>query len=224
MTGVGQDLEAVPGSSLSHALVMIEVTPRDGQGTSWLPGLRGRNARYVVTNISRKEVGARDLYLTWYCARGDMENRIKDQSAVAVLRPYLGPHPDGQPAAHVLLGLRRRPRRHRAPGRSQGHSLCPLAGRHHPLPAAPACRQGHKDGATGIAYGWPRPSPCRMCSPARWSTCGPRPRRHPGSSRTIPSQTDARVLRRHRERRARRTPRRAPERHESAFDPISLPK
>ena len=45
----------------------------------WLPGLRGRNARYVVTNISRKEVGARDLYETWYCARGDMENRIKDQ-------------------------------------------------------------------------------------------------------------------------------------------------
>ncbi len=45
----------------------------------WLPGLRGRNARYVVTNISRKEVGARELYERWYCARGDMENRIKDQ-------------------------------------------------------------------------------------------------------------------------------------------------
>ncbi len=45
----------------------------------WLPGLRGRNARYVVTNISRKQVGARELYERWYCARGDMENRIKDQ-------------------------------------------------------------------------------------------------------------------------------------------------
>ena len=45
----------------------------------WLPGLRGRNARYVVTNISRKKVGARALYEHWYCARGDMENRIKDQ-------------------------------------------------------------------------------------------------------------------------------------------------
>ena len=45
----------------------------------WLPGLRGRNARYVVTNISRKQVGARELYARRYCARGDAENRIKDQ-------------------------------------------------------------------------------------------------------------------------------------------------
>ncbi len=45
----------------------------------WLPGLRGRNARYVVTNISRRKVGARALYEHWSCARGNMENRIKDQ-------------------------------------------------------------------------------------------------------------------------------------------------
>ena len=45
----------------------------------WLPGLRGKNARYVVTNIPRKKVSARELYETLYCARGDMENRIKDQ-------------------------------------------------------------------------------------------------------------------------------------------------
>ncbi len=45
----------------------------------WLPGPRGKNARYIVTSISRKEVGARELYEQRYCARGDMENRIKDQ-------------------------------------------------------------------------------------------------------------------------------------------------
>ena len=45
----------------------------------WLPGSRGRNARYVVTSLSRKKAGARALYEHWYCARGDMENRIKDQ-------------------------------------------------------------------------------------------------------------------------------------------------
>ncbi len=45
----------------------------------WLPGPRGKNARYIVTSISRKEVGARELYEQLYCARGDMENRIKDQ-------------------------------------------------------------------------------------------------------------------------------------------------
>ena len=45
----------------------------------WLPGLRGRNARYVVTNISRKTLRARELHEQRYCARGAMENRIKDQ-------------------------------------------------------------------------------------------------------------------------------------------------
>ena len=41
--------------------------------------LRGRNARYVVTNISRKTLRARELHEQRYCARGAMENRIKDQ-------------------------------------------------------------------------------------------------------------------------------------------------
>ncbi len=45
----------------------------------WLPGARGKNARYVVTNIPRRKVGARALYEELYCARGDMENRIKEQ-------------------------------------------------------------------------------------------------------------------------------------------------
>jgi len=45
----------------------------------WLPGLRGRNARYVVTNVSRRTLRARELYEQRYCARGAMENRIKDQ-------------------------------------------------------------------------------------------------------------------------------------------------
>ena len=37
---------------------------------------RGKNPRFVVTNISGE---AGDLYDTLYCARGDMENRIKEQ-------------------------------------------------------------------------------------------------------------------------------------------------
>jgi hypothetical protein len=36
----------------------------------------GANPRYVVTNLKG---GARHLYETLYCARGDMENRIKEQ-------------------------------------------------------------------------------------------------------------------------------------------------
>ena len=42
-----------------------------------LPGKR--NPRYVVTTLSPEEWDARSLYEDLYCARGDMENRIKEQ-------------------------------------------------------------------------------------------------------------------------------------------------
>ena len=44
-----------------------------------LPGLRGTNPRFVVTSLSAREIGARALYEDLYCARGDIENRIKEQ-------------------------------------------------------------------------------------------------------------------------------------------------
>ena len=36
------------------------------------------NPRFVVTSLGREEAGARRLYEKLYCARGDMENRIKE--------------------------------------------------------------------------------------------------------------------------------------------------
>jgi hypothetical protein len=36
------------------------------------------NPRFVVTSLKRKETGARQLYEEVYCARGEMENRIKE--------------------------------------------------------------------------------------------------------------------------------------------------
>ena len=45
----------------------------------WLPGQRGDNPRFVVTSLPKNRVDARDLYENLYCARGDMENRIKEQ-------------------------------------------------------------------------------------------------------------------------------------------------
>ena len=36
------------------------------------------NPRFVVTSLGRDEAGARRLYEKLYCARGDMENRIKE--------------------------------------------------------------------------------------------------------------------------------------------------
>jgi len=40
---------------------------------------KGENPRFIVTSIASEEKGARELYEDFYCARGDMENRIKEQ-------------------------------------------------------------------------------------------------------------------------------------------------
>ncbi len=40
---------------------------------------KGENPRFIVTSITSEEKQARELYEDFYCARGDMENRIKEQ-------------------------------------------------------------------------------------------------------------------------------------------------
>ena len=40
---------------------------------------KGPNPRFVLTSLSKKTIDARQLYEQTYCARGDMENRIKEQ-------------------------------------------------------------------------------------------------------------------------------------------------
>lgn len=40
---------------------------------------KGENPRFVVSSIPSEEKDARTLYEDFYCARGDMENRIKEQ-------------------------------------------------------------------------------------------------------------------------------------------------
>jgi Transposase DDE domain group 1 len=40
---------------------------------------KGSNPRFVVTSLSAEQCDARTLYEQRYCARGDMENRIKEQ-------------------------------------------------------------------------------------------------------------------------------------------------
>ena len=46
----------------------------------WMPnrGETGANPRFVVTSLPAAEIDARPLYERIYCARGDMENRIKE--------------------------------------------------------------------------------------------------------------------------------------------------
>ena len=43
----------------------------------WIAG-RGANPRFVVTSLSAAAIDRRDLHEQLYCARGDMENRIKE--------------------------------------------------------------------------------------------------------------------------------------------------
>jgi len=40
---------------------------------------KGANPRFVVTSLSAARMAAQALYADFYCARGDMENRIKEQ-------------------------------------------------------------------------------------------------------------------------------------------------
>ncbi len=40
---------------------------------------KGENPRFVVTSLSPARADARTLYEDLYCARGDRENRIKEQ-------------------------------------------------------------------------------------------------------------------------------------------------
>lgn len=40
---------------------------------------KGENPRFIVTNLPKSEIDAQKLYEKMYCARGDMENRIKEQ-------------------------------------------------------------------------------------------------------------------------------------------------
>jgi hypothetical protein len=40
---------------------------------------KGENPRFVVTSLTKSDFDARSLYEDLYCARGDMENRIKEQ-------------------------------------------------------------------------------------------------------------------------------------------------
>ena len=40
---------------------------------------KGANPRFVVTSLSKKTIDAQQLYEQTYCARGEMENRIKEQ-------------------------------------------------------------------------------------------------------------------------------------------------
>ena len=51
---------------------------------------KGENPRFVVTSLDADRWQARELYEQFYCQRGEMENRIKEQMCLFAYR--LAPH------------------------------------------------------------------------------------------------------------------------------------
>jgi DDE family transposase len=81
---------------------------------------KGSNPRFIVTSLDAAESCAQTLYERLYCARGEMENRIKEcqldlgacpragEEAGPVGRSYLDRDDGRQPAASVVLVVRLR--------------------------------------------------------------------------------------------------------------------
>ena len=69
---------------------------------------KGENPRFVVTNLSAQEYEAQELYEKLYCARGEMENRIKEQQLYLFADRTSSATMSGQPTAPMVLlaGLR----------------------------------------------------------------------------------------------------------------------
>ena len=122
------------------------------------------NPRFIVTSLDASQGSAAFLYEDVYCARGDMENRIKECQLDLDGRPHAGHHHARQPAAAVarIDGLR-------APVRAAPHRPCRnRAGsgdlRHHPPQAAENRRAGDGERATRQvrpALGLPAPGHLR---------------------------------------------------------------
>jgi hypothetical protein len=99
------------------------------------------NPRFIVTSLKPTQVGARYLYETIYCARGEMENRIR-MSARSVRGSHFGRHDARQPAPLVvrLHGLCAALRL--APHWPAAHAVRRGDLRHHPPQAAEDRRPG----------------------------------------------------------------------------------
>jgi len=128
------------------------------------------NPRYVVTSLAATDWPAQKLYEELYCARGDMENRIKEQyslfagrvSAATLranqLRLYLSA------AAYVLMSAFRRLAFPPPPGRAHNARLsaCNYSASA-PRCASPLARSGYQSPAA-IHIGKPSRMPMLSCA------------------------------------------------------------
>jgi hypothetical protein len=85
---------------------------------------KGPNPRFVVTNLPTRRAGARRVYEQLYCARGDMENRIKEQQLGLFADRR---HHARESAAAVLRLLRLRADARATAARAPRHTVRPSA-------------------------------------------------------------------------------------------------
>ena len=85
----------------------------------------GPNPRFIVTSLSIEEAPAKKLYEQLYCARGDMENRIKEQQLDLFATRTSGSSDAGQPDATVAVERRLHADRGAPTNRSRGYRSSP---------------------------------------------------------------------------------------------------
>ena len=103
-------------------------------------GPKGANPRFVVTNLAGQ---GRDLYDRLYCARGEMENRIKEQQ-LQLFSDRTSCHRWWPNQFRLLLAsLALHSDEYNPTARTQGQRICPRPMRHHPPQALEDRRRDH---------------------------------------------------------------------------------
>ncbi|HLH37567.1 MAG TPA: IS1380 family transposase [Bryobacteraceae bacterium] len=119
---------------------------------------KGENPRFVVTSLGVGQIDGRSLYEDFYCARGEMENRIKGAAIGSVCGPDLDSAAPFQSDPAVLIQHHLLPAAGVAGVGAGGHSNSQSAVRHHPAAAAQDRCSGAGDGAQDLDFDGVGPS------------------------------------------------------------------
>jgi Transposase DDE domain group 1 len=139
---------------------------------------KGPNPRFVVTSLPASAIDARSLYEDLYCARGEVENRIKacprawpgGTATRPVRGSHLGRYHARQSAPALVRLLRLRPARGAQADRASVHPVRHRHLRHHPAQAledrrASARERAPDQGRHGLSLPLPSRVPPRLPLP-----------------------------------------------------------
>jgi hypothetical protein len=172
---------------------------------------KGANPRFVVTSLPASQIDARTLYEDVYCARGEVEKRIKEQLGRRVGAPFPSRRPShlfadrtsaatmrAKPAQAVVRVLRLRAARGAPPHRLAPHTVRDRNLRHHPAQALEDRRPGAQErapdqGRHGLSVPLPGRVPPRLSLSAppcllTGNSDFPRPAEDPSAPRVLDRQ------------------------------------